>query len=568
MLKTTIILILLFSLSGFCEKKLYLPEYLPQTRVDDDVREIINKQDSVFKQIDGRLVQKKAIRDILGRLSEDTTIYVLRDDLMYGKKIPVGIVDLTSRNRSTNPAIEFQKNREGRKFVRLNGKEISLEEYHSVKQTAPSQDKEPFIRYDTLNVQEIKKLMSGTKPVHIFLHKNPSVELDDNYYYYSIIFNFSGLTSYHSAGVKGDGVGLFYEENCPDAEMLNNEYFVQSGTCSDPESHSTKVAKLLQLTAPEAVIVNFKGFNAVIPNVQNNANRYNPHLEIGSYSWHYILPDSLKDVYHIKDQELDQHIYEDRLIYFVAAGNMSDTSDIYVTSPGKALNAITVGAVHPATQAYTDYSKWRNSEIRNQKPEIANYTNFYFDNITFNGTSASTPYSAAIAALILSADSDLKRHPEVIKSIFLMNATNSISNAQSHDTDDTAFVASKMPYFNINDEFVYRWWSGSNDDFFDSNDKIIFTETGITSGQHCRAAISWLNSGSYVGEYKLLAQDLDLYVYQGSTPLASSATTYNPFEVVDFTTQSNANLRIEIRRYANSFSDDIVLGFTMRCNND
>ena len=62
---------------------------------------------------------------------------------------------------------------------------------------------------------------------------------------------------------------------------------------------------------------------------------------------------------------------------------------------------------------------------------------------------------------------------------------------------------------------------------------------------------------------------IDLYVYQGSTvPLASSLSGYNPFEVVDFTTQSSADLRFEIKRYANSHSDDVVLGFTMWCDDE
>ena len=48
----------------------------------------------------------------------------------------------------------------------------------------------------------------------------------------------------------------------------------------------------------------------------------------------------------------------------------------------------------------------------------------------------------------------------------------------------------------------------------------------------------------------------------------SKDTTINPYEVVDFYTQSNANLKFEIRRFVNSQSDDVILGFAMRCDND
>lgn len=36
----------------------------------------------------------------------------------------------------------------------------------------------------------------------------------------------------------------------------------------------------------------------------------------------------------------------------------------------------------------------------------------------------------------------------------------------------------------------------------------------------------------------------------------------NSFEVVDFTTTSNADLTIEILRYANSGSDNVILGYS------
>ncbi len=212
------------------------------------------------------------------------------------------------------------------------------------------------------------------------MQKDPLVRLDNVPYQYSIIFDYSGLSDIHSVGVKGQGVGIFYEEDCPDVNALNADYFVQHGACPVPERHATLVAKILQLTAPEATVYNFKGSNAVVPSVRDSANFFNPSLEIGSYSWHYVLTECLNNSYCIKDQELDQHIYEDRLIYFVAAGNVHDSIDyVHIGSPGKALNAITVGAVQPYTRTYISESKWKNSEILNQKPEIVNYTNFFDD---------------------------------------------------------------------------------------------------------------------------------------------------------------------------------------------
>lgn len=570
-MKRFLLCILLLSVSVFCEKIANLPYYYAKSRLSVELATFLDDQDSLYNKVLNNVAHKRSARDILGRLVKDTTIYVLREELCE-KRIPVGIIDLEPRNKQDDLIIEFQKDQNGNKFVRRNGKKITLDEYHKIIQSneISETNNAPFIRYESLTVSDVRNLVSGAKPVYVFLHRPMQVKLNTVYVQYSVIFGYTGVNGMHSSGAKGGGVGVFFEEGCPDVSYLNAGYFIQSGICDDSDSHATKVAKLLQLTAPEATIVNFIGDDAVISIVDNNANRFNPKLEIGSYSWHYIVSPCIEGVYCYADEELDQHIYEDRLIYFVAAGNMDDSTDVYVGSPGNALNAITVGAVHSYTGMYADYSKWKNSEIHNQKPEIANYTDFSLGSVgNFDGTSAATPYSAAIAANVLSADSDLKRHPEVIKSMFLMNASLPIVNGSTFDSDDWFAVSSKLPYFDTNIGFRYRWWSGSNASFFDGNEKIIFTETGLVSGQHCRAAISWLTSGTYAGEYKLLAQDLDLYVYQGSsTPIASSISAYNPFEVVDFTTQSNADLSIEIKRFANSYSDDVALGFTMRCDNE
>lgn len=100
-----------------------LPRYQPETSVDEDVVLFLNDQNSFQQRIVNRIAQSKIARDILGRLSKDTTIYVLRDDL-YEKKIPVGIIDLKVRNKSEKYTITFQRMQNGNKNVLLNGKKF------------------------------------------------------------------------------------------------------------------------------------------------------------------------------------------------------------------------------------------------------------------------------------------------------------------------------------------------------------------------------------------------------------------------------------------------------------
>lgn len=59
-----------------------------------------------------------------------------------------------------------------------------------------------------------------------------------------------------------------------------------------------------------------------------------------------------------------------------------------------------------------------------------------------------------------------------------------------------------------------------------------------------------------------LSQDLDLFVYQNNQLIAFSNSSDDPFEVVDFTASSNADLTITIYRFANSGDDDVILGYS------
>lgn len=125
------------------------------TRIDDDVALFLDNQDSLYEKNVNTIAPKRVARDILGRLSKDSTIYILREEI-FEKKISVGIVDLNLRNNLGKIAIEFQRDQNGNKSVRLNGKEVSLEDFHEIDWLNAGWKREPFIHYETLTAQEIK----------------------------------------------------------------------------------------------------------------------------------------------------------------------------------------------------------------------------------------------------------------------------------------------------------------------------------------------------------------------------------------------------------------------------
>ena len=77
-----------------------------------------------------------------------------------------------------------------------------------------------------------------------------------------------------------------------------------------------------------------------------------------------------------------------------------------------------------------------------------------------------------------------------------------------------------------------------------------------------------LSPGTYIYNHKRVAQDIDLKFYQNGERIARSTSAFDPFEMVEFTTTSNANLEIVIERYRNSGVGDVKLGYIMSEQDD
>jgi hypothetical protein len=397
-------------------------------------------------------------------------------------------------------------------------------------------------------------------------------------------------------GYKGNGIGIYVmEPGCRDTKIpiVNKDKYTSlcSGGNSADAYHHSWVVNVLQHTAPLAQIYGFSTdgpYNdpySYSPHPPNPSS-YNPPIMIGTHSYGFITKDGL---YIIPDAAMDNYIYEHGVTNFVAAGNKdlkyinssSDTTS-FVTSPGKALNAITVGAVEPATMNYASYSKWKNSYVGNNKPELGMYTDLYMGsyssgyngnyntNYIFNGTSAATPLFAGLLADHIQEPGNFKR-PEILKAASLnAEATRSvIGNGASFDADNYYISGRHIPDWYGYLATGYRSWVGNNNNFFDSNDEINFTENPvpIIPGKHYRIAISWLSTGSYVYFNNRIPQDIDLYVYQDGKLLAASTSAANPYEAVDVVANSSSPLVVKIKRYRNSsINEKIKLGYHFKWN--
>ncbi len=381
----------------------------------------------------------------------------------------------------------------------------------------------------------------------------------------------SGVTVYaHNRGYTGSGIGIYTpEDGCADFANINTHYY-NADSCTGTYAHATAMANVMQSTAPRAMIYGTNESSGYTTSLIEN----DTTIGIGMIA-RTTFPDTF---YRNPDYFVDNRVYNTGLPIFIAAGNYTNFGNYNVTSPGKAVNAITVGAVNPENNYYADYSNWKNSEIKNQKPEIANYTDFDFPGkISFtdplnkhytgqnvNGTSAATAYTAGMHANVLQEHPFFKKHAELVKALYVSGSTIEIHNEWAHDTDNSAFASvGVVNYRSLVMNTRSAYWHCGNDQCFDENDEILITEGGISANHRYRIAIAWLSPAPYVAIEKTLSQDIDLYVYQNGQLLAASSSPRNPYEMVDFETRTAQDLQIIIRRYANSGIGDVKLGYNM-----
>lgn len=429
-----------------------------------------------------------------------------------------------------------------------------------------------------LTASEIEKELASSETKYISEFKKPQPQVmygQDGSWDYRYILNKAGVTNNaHNVGVKGQGVGVHYNEGgCVPLQYVNQNYFVQLETpCNEYSTHAIGVARILQTTAPQAKLYALQGTDG-----PENPSSYDVPILIGSNSWTY---GSDYPYYEDTDATMDNYIYENRVVEFIAAGN--EGRDAVIPPPARAFNVITVGAVSPADDMFMGYSTSKNPYPGNDKPEVGAYSHFRFPDKpytagpgdtydgTFCCTSGATPFIAGMTADLLSQHQFLWWHPEVVRAI-LIAGSNPIQNPD-YDIDDapSGFDAGIPHYSNFSWTDSYRWnfWEGENSSWFDSNREITFPEYDITKGKRYRIAISWLTSGEFAVRYQSVAQDIDLSVWQDGVRIARSESPSNPFELVDFVARSSSPLTIKIKRYSNSSSKEkVVLGYAFVSKN-
>ncbi|SHL35547.1 Subtilase family protein [Fibrobacter sp. UWT2] len=560
-------------------------------RMDPEVRKFVNNRKT--KKV---LRQKVVKSDLLGRKGASKSASV-KDSVVYvtnsadTEKMRV-IVSRISKDPFVDidgytDEVYYDENRKQLVYS-FNGKQMSASEYKAAKDKwqkkydrAAKKISAPVIK--NLTAAEIEQEYNSSDEVYVSSMPNfvqdEIVGLTDGHYAATadVMWGINGLkTSGFDAGYKGQNIGVYFSEpGCADRGTLGSYY--QELYCSGRgNGHAAKVGKLLNSTAPSAKLY---GQDA-------NSNVYlsNPsskNIMIGSHSWHYARV--YDRFYTVDDADMDQDAYSNRITHFVAAGNKVSEPDYYILTPGRSINAITVGAVYPTKEAYgvnngylmTEYTFHINPDINhhgdgNAKPEVLNFTNFKLsDGILFGGTSASTPFTAGMAAVLMSQRAEFQKSPEKVKAVMLAAEGIQTLNAEDIDYDDAKFTAQIPSYKLMNKAYIKGWPGKTEQQIFGSNNHGNDAYTTVTrtvqKGKRYRAAIAWMEPAYYITTNKQLAYDFDLAVF--GTPVGTrgyqSQSLFNNFEVLDFVPKQSGDVQFRIVNYRNEVpSKPIYLAFS------
>lgn len=467
-------------------------------------------------------------------------------------------------------------------------------------------------------------------------------------YEYGATTTYSTLSSVQTRSKKGSvswyfngdaydapDIGVYtFNDDLPTKASYNGDYsFIPHDDCAinavlGHEVIASKTAHILNRASMHAKI--FAHNTRCNTNHPSNPELESPQIYMGLHTRKATIDggnNSSTTAYTGVPQKLDNYIYNNHTVEIVGAGNFGTHPRKNAVQEGKlaaeahAANAITVGAVNPLTKKYENYSSWKNTAYGAKKPEVANYTNIYFNETAkkytkgsnayiyqpyYDGTETAAAYTAAMVSELLSIEPFYRWHPEVVKALLLTAGDETIVNT-NHDTDQGAsqILSYRTILGDDNNHYNHhsRYWIGdinklaTNKTSHGITKKEIKFNVDVTKGATYKAAIAWLSSGDDIAKYGRIPQDFDFYVYKnynatsyredainnphGVSDFSSLYTTNyndddkiteaenegkNPYEVLQFTADRTGIVTFSIILYEDrgeTNKDKIILGFNV-----
>ena len=276
--------------------------------------------------------------------------------------------------------------------------------------------------------------------------------------------------------------------------------------------------------------------------------------------------------YNALDQEVDNIIYSTKVTFIKSAGN-GVYGNYYITSPGLAYNAITVGAARTKegkiTQNYPPYSMasfscYQEDSVLTNKPDICAPGSFIgcvvgnYNNRYVSGTSYSTALVSGVAAQLQQAKSSLKTNYLALKSILLVGAQyqKMIHTSQSSDNprlQDELFLYNKSGagFINAKNSMDVLLVNHNGNNWFELSTAINGTSDYsawiyLYSNQRIRVVLTYEKADNDNIGMNGYENCLSLNIVDYSNNLvATSSSLYNNVKVLEFCPTVSGFYRIE-----------------------
>ena len=401
-----------------------------------------------------------------------------------------------------------------------------------------------------LPANQVKMLESRSDVIAIYPDEKIELALDTS----ATEVGARGVGGVWERGVTGSGVSVAVVE--PDAIFFghpNLQDGTNTNTLTDSPigNHATHVAGIIASThntyrgiafgAPALISANFSPtaggtqslYQATEIAIANGAKILN--YSVGANS---NINDLSNHQLTIGDAYIDYITEHHRRLAVVAAGNsdLCTTNALYVTSPGKAYSAITVGNYNHHANAISPSSCFGNPTSGTEKPEVAApgtdiystvTSNLLFDKLT--GTSMAAPHVSGCAALLMQRKPNLQNQPEAIKAVLMASAIRNIEGDKTLsdkdgvgaivcDAADDILLAGGEAHqvvtaAQVSGGYTYPYptwfWSSDTHSFYATAGQSVRVVT--TWGSHVNTGASVIN-GLFIATADNLTADFDLHV--------------------------------------------------------